>query len=250
MGSSAKNDYCAFTKAVEYLGDRWSLLIVREIAMFGPQGFNTLAQGLPGHVSRSVLAEKLRKLEELGIIARTPAAGPRPGPYQLTPAGMQLQPVMRGLWGWAERWVPEDPAVAQRDPDIVTWWLANRVDGNAVLEREVVIDLSLLGPRGPLHAWLVLRRGAEPQVCVEDPLLAEERYVYVEATTDALNPIARGIQRWDDAIANRSVQVFGDPALIGAMSDWFLDTAHPMRSGSPAAPLPAVARQLPVLAEA
>ncbi len=54
MGSSAKTEYCAFTKAVEHLGDRWSLLIVREIAQFGPQGFNTLATGLPGRVSRSV----------------------------------------------------------------------------------------------------------------------------------------------------------------------------------------------------
>jgi len=47
MGSSASNDYCAFTKAVEHLGDRWSLLIVRELFMFGPQGFSTLAAGLP-----------------------------------------------------------------------------------------------------------------------------------------------------------------------------------------------------------
>ncbi len=64
MGSSEKTEYCAFTKAVEHLGDRWSLLIVRELALFGPQGFNTLATGLPGHVSRSVLTDKLRKLEK------------------------------------------------------------------------------------------------------------------------------------------------------------------------------------------
>ena len=70
MGSSQTGNYCAFTKAIERLGDRWSLLIVRELVVFGRQGFNTLAEGLPGHVSRSVLAGKLRKLEELGIVAR------------------------------------------------------------------------------------------------------------------------------------------------------------------------------------
>jgi DNA-binding HxlR family transcriptional regulator len=47
MGSSATTEYCAFTKAVEHLGDRWSLLIVRELAEFGPRGFNSLATGLP-----------------------------------------------------------------------------------------------------------------------------------------------------------------------------------------------------------
>ena len=114
MGSSASDSYCAFTKAVERLGDRWSLLIVRELVLFGPQGFNSLADGLPGHISRSVLSDKLRKLEVMGIVARMPSAGGRPPIYLLTPAGEQLRPVVRALLGWAEQWVPEDPAMAQR----------------------------------------------------------------------------------------------------------------------------------------
>lgn len=233
MGSSATNAYCAFTKAVEYLGDRWSLLIVRELTMFGPQGFNALAHGLPGHVSRSVLTEKLRKLEQLAIIERPPAARGHTARYALTPAGEQLGPVMRGLWGWAEKWVPEDPSVAQRDPDIIRWWLANRVDAAALPEREVVMALSMTGPRGTSTAWLVLHRGVEAQLCLEDPLLAEERYVHVEATTDALYPIARGLRTWEEAIVDRSVRAFGDPALLRAMTSWFLP-ADRRASTSPA----------------
>lgn len=91
-----------FTKAVEHLGDRWSLLIVRELALFGPQGFNTLATGLPGHVSRSVLTDKLRKLDEIGIVARDPSVASRSAPYCLTPAGEQLTPTFKSLWAWAE----------------------------------------------------------------------------------------------------------------------------------------------------
>lgn len=116
MRSSAKTEYCAFTKAVEHLGDRWSFFIVRELAMFGAQGFNSLATGLPGHISRSVLADKLRKLEEIGLVARDPSTGSRSLPYCLTPAGEQLMPTLKSLWQWAEKWVPEDPAMAQRDP--------------------------------------------------------------------------------------------------------------------------------------
>src|SRR5215211_1342947 len=70
-----KGDYCAFTKTVEHLGDRWSLVILRELTLHGPRGFNVLADGLPG-ISRSVLAARLRKLEELELIARV-AAGER-----------------------------------------------------------------------------------------------------------------------------------------------------------------------------
>jgi hypothetical protein len=52
-------EYCAFTKSLEYLGDRWSLLIVRNLALYGPQGFNAIADSLPG-ISRPVLVRRLR----------------------------------------------------------------------------------------------------------------------------------------------------------------------------------------------
>jgi DNA-binding HxlR family transcriptional regulator len=116
MGSSEKTEYCAFTKAVEHLGDRWSLLIVRELALFGPQGFNTLATGLPGHVSRSVLTDKLRKLEEMGVVARDPSVASRSAPYCLTPAGEQLMPTLKSLWAWAEQKSFDSPDDVRRFP--------------------------------------------------------------------------------------------------------------------------------------
>jgi DNA-binding HxlR family transcriptional regulator len=48
VGSSESAGYCSFTKAIEHLGDRWNLFILRQISTFGPQGFNDLATGLPG----------------------------------------------------------------------------------------------------------------------------------------------------------------------------------------------------------
>lgn len=219
MGSSAQTEYCAFTKAVEHLGDRWSLLIVRELAMFGPQGFNTLATGLPGRVSRSVLADKLRKLEEIGLLARDPSASGRSAPYCLTPAGEQLMPTLQSLWGWAEHWIPEDPAVAQRDPLVILWWLRHRVDPSAAPAQQVAIEIDLREVPG--RTWLLLARDAEPNVCLEDPMLGEERYVYVEAGAEELIPVARGRRTWADAIDDGSVTAYGPPELVSAMTGWF-----------------------------
>lgn len=218
MGSSANTDYCAFTKAVEHLGDRWSLLIVRELFMFGPQGFNQLTEGLPGTISRSVLAARLRKLEEIGLVARLGAE--RGAPYRLAPAGEQLVPTLKSLWEWAEHWVPSDPAMAQRDPTVIMWWLTHRVDVSAGPARQVVLDLAIFGEQAQ-HTWLVMARDTEPTLCQEDPLLDQDRYVYVEADAAALFPIARGMRGWTDAIADGSVQVYGDPALVHAMPSWF-----------------------------
>ena len=219
MGSNAQTEYCAFTKAVEHLGDRWSLLIVRELAMFGPQGFNTLASGLPGRVSRSVLTGKLRKLEEIGLLARDPSVSGKSAPYCLTPAGEQLMPTLKSLWGWAEHWIPEDPAVAQRDPAVILWWLRHRVDPAAAPEQQVAIEVDIR--EVPERTWLLLARGAEPNVCLEDPMLGEERYVYVEADAAALLPVARGQRTWADAIGDKSVTAYGPPELVSALSLWF-----------------------------
>lgn len=213
-------EYCAFTKAVEHLGDRWSLLIVREIAQFGPQGFNTLATGLPGRVSRSVLAAKLRKLEEIGLLARDPSVPGRAAPYCLTPAGEQLVPTLMSLWSWAEHWIPEDPAMAARDPTTILWWLRHRVTQAALPAQQVAIEITMR-EADPERTWLLLSRDAEPNLCLEDPMLGDERYVYVEAGADDLLPVARGRRTWADAIADRSVTAYGPPELVSAMPSWF-----------------------------
>ncbi len=190
MGSSANHDYFAFTKAVEHLGDRWSLFIVREFYQFGPQG-----------------------------VARVGAD--RAAPYRLAPAGERLLPTLKSLWEWAEQWVPEDPAAAQRDPTVIMWWLTHRVDPGTAPERQAVIDLAISGADHE-HNWLLVARDTEPTLCLEDPLLDRDRYVYVEADAAALFPMARGQRDWTAAMADGSVHLYGDPALVSELPAWFV----------------------------
>lgn len=214
-----KGDYCAFTKMVEHLGDRWSLVILRELTLHGTRGFNALADSMPG-ISRSVLAARLKKLEDMELIARDRSAGRGVPGYQLAHAGRELRPILYGLWQWSLRFVPEDPAMAERDPDIVIRWLGDRVDTPSLPDRTVVLDLDVSGT-GTRRFWLVLERGVAPSICVEDPTLGEERYVYIEADVRALYPIARGMRGWAAAISDGSVQVYGAPQLVAAMPNWF-----------------------------
>jgi DNA-binding HxlR family transcriptional regulator len=219
MGAKGKGDYCAFTKAVEHLGDRWSLVIIRELIVHGTRGFNALADGMPG-ISRSVLAARLRKLEDLELITRDPSPGHGMPGYRLTHSGRELQPILRGLWQWSLRFVPEDPAMAERDPDIVVRWLADRVDVLSAPERPVVLDLDIRGT-STRRFWLVLERGMAPSICIEDPSLAGDRYLFVEADVRDLYPIARRMRGWSAAIEDGTVQVFGAPDLVKALPSWF-----------------------------
>jgi DNA-binding HxlR family transcriptional regulator len=91
--------YCALARALDVIGDRWTLLIAREL-LLRPCRFGELADALP-RVATNLLTERLRALETAGVVART---GGSPTLYELTPRGAGLAPVMHELirWGAAE----------------------------------------------------------------------------------------------------------------------------------------------------
>ena len=219
MGSSDPDDYCPFTKAIEHLGDRWSLLILRQRGTVGPLGFNALATGIPGRISRSVLLDRLRRLEDLGLICRGNRHD-RELPYRLTAAGHGLMPMLLELRGWAATWFPDDPALVERDPDVLPGWLARRLDPAMLPRREVVLEIRSRG-RAVHRGWLVLRSDVEPYGCFEDPMLDQSRYLYVEAGTPVLVALAHGRRDWSRAINDGTVVVSGDPVLARELPRWF-----------------------------
>ena len=91
--------YCPVAKASEILGDRWTVLIVREL-IGGMENFNAIARGLPG-IPRSVLSDRLRRLEKCGVLNRVPlkvrATSPSPGG---TGGGDSLPDLSGGAPSW------------------------------------------------------------------------------------------------------------------------------------------------------
>ena len=99
--------YCPIARAVEILGDRWTLLIVRDL-LFGAQHFNELEHGLPG-IPKALLTDRLRRLQQVGAIVRQSESGGRRTRYQLTPAGWELYPVIESLTRWGAKWAFGEP---------------------------------------------------------------------------------------------------------------------------------------------
>lgn len=91
--------YCSVSRALEIVGDRWSLLVVRELSS-GPRRYSDLFADLPG-ISTDMLAARLKDLEREGILTRG-RAGARASTvvYELTPAGLSLRPVLEALSAW------------------------------------------------------------------------------------------------------------------------------------------------------
>ncbi len=104
------SQYCAVAKALDVLGDRWTLLIVRELLLSGPRRYTDLRNGLPG-IATNLLADRLRELEEAGIVAREQAPPPVATTlFRLTPRGEAIRPVIDALFVWGIPYMVEGPA--------------------------------------------------------------------------------------------------------------------------------------------
>lgn len=101
-GKRSYTDPCGVARALDDIGERWALLVVREL-LFGPKRFSDLSRGLPG-MSQNVLAQRLRELEGSGVVTHRklgPPASTRV--YELTAAGYQLREVVVALARWGSR---------------------------------------------------------------------------------------------------------------------------------------------------
>jgi DNA-binding HxlR family transcriptional regulator len=105
--------YCPVARASEILADRWTPLIVRELIL-GSHRFNEIERGLPG-ISRSLLASRLRDLEDAGVIERLPGAQPKAMAYHLSEAGRDLKTVIETLGAWGVRWAFGEPRPEELD---------------------------------------------------------------------------------------------------------------------------------------
>jgi DNA-binding HxlR family transcriptional regulator len=94
------DEYCAIAKSLDVVGDRWTLLIVRELALRGACRYTDLRNGLPG-IATNLLADRLRELEQAGVVAREEAPPPiATSLFRLTPRGEELRPVLEDLTRW------------------------------------------------------------------------------------------------------------------------------------------------------
>ena len=134
-------DRCGVARALDLVGERWALLVVREL-LLGPKRFTDLRAGLPG-LSPDVLSQRLRELEQAGLLRRrklAPPAGSRV--YELTERGLALEPIVLELGRWGSRTpLPEGEAAFGADSLVLA--LKTRFDPSAAGDIDVRVDLRL-----------------------------------------------------------------------------------------------------------
>jgi DNA-binding HxlR family transcriptional regulator len=222
MSLRAYGQYCGFARALEVVGERWAMLIVRDL-LVGPKRFTDLRRGLPG-IPTNVLTARLKELEQAGLVHRRLL--PRPAGsiiYELTAYGLELEDTVVQLSRWGAKSLGEP-----RREEIVT------ADSLIMAMRTTFRPEAARGTRASYEfrfGEIVIHvriDGAKLKVA-EGPLPGADLIV---ETGPGIKGLMTGEMSAADAIANGSVRVIGDPALLARFAELFRIDPMPQTAAS------------------
>jgi DNA-binding HxlR family transcriptional regulator len=196
--------FCTVARGAEVLGELWTPLVVREL-LCGSHRFNDIKRGVP-RMSATLLTQRLRKLEEMGVIERRRAKGG--WEYHLTAAGEELRPIVVGIGHWGARWIGSRLKRRQLDAGFLMWDIRRfaQLDKFPTGRRVVIQFLFTDAARGERQWWLVVENRTS-DLCRDDP--GHEVTVIIESTVRALTAIWTGDSDPDREIRAGELSVQG-----------------------------------------
>ncbi len=216
--SQGYGQFCAMARALETVGERWTLLVVREL-LCGSTGFNQIRRGVPA-ISRDTLVKRLRHLCAAGLAEQR--GDGRATHYVLTPAGEALGPVLIELASWTRTWDTRGLQPEHLDPDVLFWDLHRRIDHDQVPDGRTVVEFALTENRPHERLWLMIGHGTA-EVCSTNG--GFEPHVFIEATTKTLSLWWLGELDWATAVRSQAIRTRGNRDLALRFPSWFMGYA-------------------------
>ncbi len=195
--------FCTVARSAQVLCERWTPLVLREL-LCGSRRFNDLHRGVP-RMSSSLLAQRLRQLEEFGVVRRT-ALG-NVWEYSLTPAGEDLRPIIMALGHWGARWIGSRLRKDELDAALLMWDVRRSVHVEACPAAPVVVNFRFRDARaGERQWWLVVEDGTV-DLCRDDP--GRDVTVVVDATVRGLTEVWSGDRTPEESVAAGAIRIDG-----------------------------------------
>ena len=207
--------FCPVAKAMELLGEKWSLLILRELHM-GATRFNELQRGL-SLISPTVLTKRLNELADAELIIRKKIPGQRGYEYFLTQAGKETLPLLKAVGDWGMRWARGDLRETDLDVELLMLYLQRSIKTECLPGEQAVIQFKFTDLK-KLNYWWLLVKGCNVDICLENP----GKDVDVYFTTDLRTMIDcwMGDKTYKAAIADKRLKLVGPSALTRNIQRW------------------------------
>ncbi len=196
--------FCPLAKATELIGEKWTLLVLREL-LLGTTRFNDFQRAL-SRMSPTLLAKRLRHLEECGIIIRKKLSGQRGYEYRLTAAGKELAPLIEVLAVWGMRWARGQLTDDELDVEFLMRELQRRLQTEHLPDGETVICL-MFDKLTKHKTWWLLVDGDVVDVCTEDP--GKDVDLYINSSVRTIVEVWEGDLDMRKALRNESIKAHG-----------------------------------------
>jgi len=221
--------FCPIAKASEVIGERWTLLILRELLM-GATRYSDLQRTL-GHISPTVLVKRLKSLEEYGLLVRTKIPGQRRHEYRLTAAGKDLKSVVVGLGEWGMRWARGQMSDDELDVQLLMVHICRTLRTKHLPDGQTVIkfhfpDLDEFG------TWWIVVTAGEVDLCIDAP--SDEPDVRFSSDLRTMTEVFMGDLALKDARKSGRLKLKGQTGLLRNVGSWLgLSIFAGVKAGAP-----------------
>ncbi len=208
--------FCPVAKTAELLGEKWALLIVREL-LYGSTRFSEFQRAISG-ISPTMLNKRLKELEANGLITKDDHD------YHLTAAGEDLAPLVRQFAIWGMRWGRGDLPDTDLDVELLMWDIRRRIKTEFLPEPGALIEIYIDDLPDPNRWWLQVEacetRPGDREVQLETEAPEAEVDLVIEAGLRALTEIWLGDMTLQTALIRRQLVLKGRPLLIRSIEHW------------------------------
>lgn len=217
------------------MAQRWTPLVPREL-ICGSRRFNDLRRGVP-LMSSSLLSQRLKFLEQEGVIERRPARSGRGYEYHLTDAGQELEPLIMTMGEWGARWVRSRLGPEDLDVGLLMWDMHRSVRPENFARRRIVVASEFTDvPLNKRHWWLV-SEGNEADLCITDPGFEVDLFIATDVRT--MTAVWMGDISLESAMASAALEADGPRDLRRRLNAWLGLSAFAPIENMRLAPAPA-----------
>lgn len=207
--------FCPIAKSLELIGDRWTILVLREVLMGGHR-FNQIQRGLGG-ISTALLAKRLKWLCECNLLVKrvhTDRAGQR---YYPTQSALDLQPVLMALGDWGMRWTKNNLTEGDYDVELLMLYLERSVVFDKLPMPRIVVRFDFKDLTAQPTWWLLVS-GNSVEVCTKDPEFDVD--VYFSTHLNTMTNVWLGHDTYQRAISAGELSVQGHSSLTRDLDQW------------------------------
>ena len=211
--------FCPIAKATEMLGEKWTILIVRELIM-GATRFNELQRGL-SHISPTLLSKRLDSLAQFGLVLKKKIPGQKGYEYFATDSCRELMPVIVKLGQWGMRWARTNLTEKDYDVELLMLYLQRSIIPEKLAGNETVIRFRFTDVKEYPDWWLVVHID-ELDVCVNDP--GKDVDVYFTSSVKTMADIWMGQNSYRKAVKDGVMTIVGNQQLTRNITQWMANS--------------------------